>query len=417
MTHTAEIQAPSPHIVSRGRVVARDCLCGALLGGVVLAGLGLVGTPIYAGPITAVLAGLLAAITSAFTWRFAGRRQLSIVVAAVAVALACFLLGSASYPGSAFVVAALLGLGIGPLFPRGGHSARYWMPSAVLAVGLFVLVRAAGGVGEAALLLAFLAVAAALLSWPMTTTPRRATRSTYPVTAVTVAFGLFAVFWVGSTAPTVGWFGSVYSHGSRSGNEVALTFDDGPNPPYTLEIADILEAHGVRGTFFEVGKAVVQRPDITKQLIARGHTVGNHSYYHGAFSYLNPAYPELDKAESAFKNSVGTCPALFRPPHGTHTPFMSAKVDGHGMTLINWDVSAQDWIETDPQRLARNILARVKPGSIILLHDGIDGNIGADRSVVLDALPLILDGLKARGLQPVTVDKLLGVPAYLSNCG
>ena len=210
----------------------------------------------------------------------------------------------------------------------------------------------------------------------------------YPVTGITVAFGLFAVFWVGSTAPTVEWFGSVYSHGPRSGNEVALTFDDGPNPPFTLEIASILEAHGVRGTFFEVGKAVVQRPDITKQLIARGHTVGDHSYYHGAFSYLNPAYPELDKAQTAFKDAVGTCPALYRPPHGTHTPFMSDKIDSDGMTLINWDVSAQDWIETDPQRLATNILARVKPGSIILLHDGIDGNIGADRSVILDALPL-----------------------------
>ncbi|HXU25413.1 MAG TPA: polysaccharide deacetylase family protein [Tepidiformaceae bacterium] len=417
MTRTAELQAPSPHIVSRGRVIARDCLTGAVLGGVVLAGLGLVGTPIHAGPITAILAGLLAAATSAFTWRFAGRRQLSIVVAALAVGLACFLLESASYPGSAFVIAALLGLGIGPLFPRGGHSARYWVPSALTAIGIFILVRATMGVGEDALLLAFLAIGAALLSWPTTTTPRRAIRTTYPVTGITVAFGLFAVFWVGSTAPTVEWFGSVYSHGPRSGNEVALTFDDGPNPPFTLEIASILESHGVRGTFFEVGKAVVQRPDITKQLIARGHTVGDHSYFHGAFSYLNPAYPELDKAQTAFKDAVGTCPALYRPPHGTHTPFMSDKIDGDGMTLINWDVSAQDWIETDPQRLAKNILARVKPGSIILLHDGIDGNIGADRSVILDALPLILDGLKAKGLQPVTVDKLLGVPAYLSSCG
>jgi peptidoglycan/xylan/chitin deacetylase (PgdA/CDA1 family) len=83
---------------------------------------------------------------------------------------------------------------------------------------------------------------------------------------------------------------------------------------------------------------------------------------------------------------------------------------------VTWDVSAQDWVETDSARLAKNILAKVKPGSIILLHDGIDGNIGADRSVVVDALPAILDGLAAKGLKPVTLDKLLGVPATLVKC-
>ena len=195
-----------------------------------------------------------------------------------------------------------------------------------------------------------------------------------------------------------------------------ITFDDGPNPPFTLEKTDILEAHGARGTFFEVGKAVVQRPDVTKELIQRGHLVGNHSFNHGAFSYLDPGYPELAQTEDAFRDDVGVCPAIFRPPHGTHTPLMSHVVDDAGMTLATWDVSAQDWVETDPTRLAANILAKVKPGSAILLHDGIDGNIGADRSVVLQALPAILDGLAAKGLKPVTLDKLLGVPGSLVKC-
>jgi peptidoglycan/xylan/chitin deacetylase (PgdA/CDA1 family) len=89
---------------------------------------------------------------------------------------------------------------------------------------------------------------------------------------------------------------------------------------------------------------------------------------------------------------------------------MSAKVEDDGMTLVTWDVSAKDWVETDPARLARNILARAEPGSIILLHDGLDGFPGADRSVVVEALPAILDGLKAKGLTPVTLDVLLGKP-------
>jgi peptidoglycan/xylan/chitin deacetylase (PgdA/CDA1 family) len=203
------------------------------------------------------------------------------------------------------------------------------------------------------------------------------------------------------------------SHGPRNGNEVAITFDDGPNPGDTLAIAAILEQYGVRGTFFEVGKAVVARPDVTKQLADAGHVIGNHSYQHDAFRYLDPRYPELERANAAIRDALRVCPALFRPPHGTHTPFMSREVTNRGMQLVTWDVSAKDWVESDPQKLAEHILQKVQPGSIILLHDGIDGNIPADRSVVVKALPAILEGLKAKGLQPVTLDKLLGVPAYL----
>jgi peptidoglycan/xylan/chitin deacetylase (PgdA/CDA1 family) len=223
----------------------------------------------------------------------------------------------------------------------------------------------------------------------------------------------FAVFWVGSTAPTVTWFGALTSAGARSSNEVAITFDDGPNPPDTLTIAAILKEHGVQATFMEVGKAVAQRPDVSQALMADGNVLANHSYHHDATSYLDPEYPELWQAERVFGEKLGVCPAFFRPPHGTHTPFMSRVVTGKGMTLVTWDVSAADWVETDPALLAQHILAKVKPGSIILLHDGIDGNIPADRSVVIDALPRILDWLKAKGLQPVTLDRLLGVPAYL----
>ena len=86
------------------------------------------------------------------------------------------------------------------------------------------------------------------------------------------------------------------------------------------------------------------------------------------------------------------------------------------MHAVTWDVSARDWTETDGEAVARTILADVRPGSIILLHDGLDGNVTADRSVLRTALPLILDGLKAKGLTPVRLDELLGQPAYLDDC-
>jgi len=95
---------------------------------------------------------------------------------------------------------------------------------------------------------------------------------------------------------------------------------------------------------------------------------------------------------------------------------MAHVVEDHGMTMVTWDVSAGDWATGDAELVARRVLDKVKPGSIVLLHDGIDGNIGADRTVILQALPLILDGLRQRGLKPVRLDELLGVPGYLENC-
>lgn len=389
------------------------CLSGALLGGLALPGFGLMGTPIHASIFVAAPAVVLACLAALLSWRFGGQGRVITVIAALAVATACFLIDSASYPGSGFVVAALIGLGLGPLLPRRANDARLWAPlgfAGVIAMGLLRW----ESVGLAALVLAIFVVASAVtIIAAREAEPAGGGHSRTWLTTLVVLYGGFAIFWVGSTAPTVTWFGELHSHGPRNRNEVALTFDDGPNPPFSLQAADILQQYGAHGTFFEVGKAVAERPDITKELIARGEVVGNHSYYHGAFSYLDPRYPELQQTQDVFRDKVGTCPALFRPPHGTHTPFMSHIVSSDGMTLVTWDVSALDWVETDSDRLAANILKKVKPGSIILLHDGIDGNIGADRSVILRALPAILEGLKAKGLTPVTLDKMLNVPAYV----
>ncbi|MEY2406154.1 MAG: peptidoglycan-N-acetylglucosamine deacetylase, partial [Acidimicrobiaceae bacterium] len=96
--------------------------------------------------------------------------------------------------------------------------------------------------------------------------------------------------------------------------------------------------------------------------------------------------------------------------------FMLTRVRDRGMHTVTWDVSARDWTETDGQVVARDVLDNVHPGSIILLHDGLDGRVTADRAVMRTALPLILDGLQAKGLTPVRLDELLGLPGYLPTC-
>ncbi len=225
-----------------------------------------------------------------------------------------------------------------------------------------------------------------------------------------------AMFWVGANSPTVNWFGSQVSHGSRDERRVAITFDDGPNDPYSLDIARILDEHGAKGIFFEVGKALDKRPDIARALREDGHLLGNHSYEHDEWRWLDPRYPELERTQRAFRRNLGVCPTFYRAPHGQHTPLLARVVGDHGMTMVGWDVSAGDWKAHDAGLLARRVLDDVEPGSIIDLHDGLDGDVTADRSVLVRALPKILDGLARKHLKPVRLDELLREHGYGDHC-
>ena len=241
----------------------------------------------------------------------------------------------------------------------------------------------------------------------------RGRRAATAVAGVALLAGSGLFLWTGANDPHVGWFGPVTVHGPRDRREVALTFDDGPDPRWTDEVADILARHHAKATFFLVGKAVDAWPEVAERLYDGGHLLGNHSYHHDYWRWLDPRYPELERTQHAIEQRVGVCPALFRPPHGQRTPFLLTHVRAAGLRAVTWDVSAEDWSDTDGARVARRILDQVRPGSIVLLHDGLDGAGNADRSVLLEALPLILDGLAARNLTPVRLDALLDVPAYL----
>lgn len=202
-------------------------------------------------------------------------------------------------------------------------------------------------------------------------------------------------------------------HGPRSGKRVALTFDDGPNDPYTLRIADCLEAHGARGTFFMVGKAAEARPDIARALVERGHRVANHAYLHRWRDSFVPGYPQLSRGQRAIADGAGVVPAFFRPPYGLWTTFIGGAAARQRVRTVLWDVMGKDWATLDSAAIASRVLRRAKGGSIILLHDGRDGDLVTSRAATARALPAILSGLADRALEPVRLDELLGGPAYL----
>ncbi len=399
-------------------VVAHLLYCVAIagVGAAVLPAVAIVGAPVHAAVWQAVVAAAIALGAAWLVSRLDGGRFGPLLGVAISGA-AAWLLAQVSYPVGAWIIAPMLGCGIGLVCPTPGARLPRWSVAVPLAIATLLVIIRFAAARDVAMASGAVVVAISAATWAWTRSPGTPMRRRVAIIlASTALLSLFTTAYVGATTPGVTWFGSLVHHGSRQSNMVAVTFDDGPNPPFTIEIRDILDQHGVKGTFFTVGKALEARPDVSRALLDDGQLLGNHSYNHDAFRWLDPAYPELRDTEDAFKRTLGVCPAFYRPPHGSHTPFMAHVVDNAGMTMVTWDVSAADWATADGELVARRVLDKVKPGSIILLHDGIDGNIGADRSVILTALPIILNGLKARGLEAVTLDKLLGKPGYLDNC-
>lgn len=213
-----------------------------------------------------------------------------------------------------------------------------------------------------------------------------------------------------------GWTGPYITHAADRQPFVAITFDDGLNGDTTRALADILHEHGARATFFVVGRTLHDQAPLARRMVEQGHLLANHSNTHPRASWTDLRYRQVDDGQQAFKQEMGVCPRFFRPPWGVQTPFLNAAVHRAGMQTVMWDVEVADWDVRDPAELAERVLRRVRPGSIILLHDGEEGLPGADRATQVRALPAILEGLRARGLTSVRLDELLGTAGYLDRC-
>jgi peptidoglycan/xylan/chitin deacetylase (PgdA/CDA1 family) len=260
---------------------------------------------------------------------------------------------------------------------------------------------------------------AAAISFARARRPARATRRlrtlAFGTTLVLVTFGMTGYF--GASTVSAQWFGGGVTHGPRNSGQVAITFDDDPTTNVTPQLMRILDAAHVHATFFIVGQGLVEAPQVVRMLYAHGHLVANHSYHHDGWRWLDPRYPELERTQVAFQREIGACPAWFRPPHGDRTPFMARVVRKHGMRMAMWDVSDGDRRKETARDIVRRVLRHARSGSIINLRNGIDGAPAADKDVLVEALPAILEGLRAKHLAPVRLNELIGGPAYTSCSG
>ncbi|MFZ2490286.1 MAG: polysaccharide deacetylase family protein [Thermoanaerobaculia bacterium] len=187
---------------------------------------------------------------------------------------------------------------------------------------------------------------------------------------------------------------------------VALTFDDGPAPKHLGEVLELLEREQVRGTFFLIGGAIEEQPAATKRIVAAGHEIGNHSYSHRRMVFKTGSWigREIERTDALIRSAGYRGPIHFRSPYGKRLISLPLYLARHDRLNVFWDVDPESnrKIARDPDAIRNHVLARVKPGSIVLLHPMYATGEPSRR-----ALPEIIDTLQARGYRFVTVSQLL----------
>jgi peptidoglycan-N-acetylglucosamine deacetylase len=200
--------------------------------------------------------------------------------------------------------------------------------------------------------------------------------------------------------------------GTTTHKQVALTFDDGPHPRYTAEILSLLNAYQAHATFFVLGRQAARYPHLIKELVRSGQEVGNHSFSHLRFPAANREAWLMEVERTELELRLLGCPdcGLFRPPYSDYNQGLLQCLANLRRRLVLWSVDSADWREPDPLTIAANVLSRVRPGAIVIMHDS-DETGQADRRPTVEALSLILPILKARGYECVTVSELLAPPS------
>ena len=180
---------------------------------------------------------------------------------------------------------------------------------------------------------------------------------------------------------------------------VALTFDDGPGPN-THQILDVLASRGVHGTFCQIGRQVGDFPDTEKRIVAEGNALCNHSWDHiYARTTAAAAIPgEIDKTNAAIEAAAGVRPDVMRAPGGLWTAALYSALASRHMVPLGWAVDPDDWKQPGTATIVSRVLAQVRPGAVILMHDG-----GGDRRQTVAALGTIIDTLRSAGYTFVTV--------------
>jgi peptidoglycan/xylan/chitin deacetylase (PgdA/CDA1 family) len=192
-------------------------------------------------------------------------------------------------------------------------------------------------------------------------------------------------------------------HGNPNLREIALTFDDGPAPD-TPVILNILKRYHIHATFFMLGIWVQQFPDITRQVIADGNPIGDHTWNHPDLTQLgkSQAIKQITDTRNIIQRTTGVVTTFCRPPYGAYTHSLLNTISSLHFSTVLWNSDPRDWARPGVSSIINYVLNNAQNGSIILMHDG-----GGDRSQTIAALPTIIETLQARGFTFVTIPQMI----------
>jgi len=225
--------------------------------------------------------------------------------------------------------------------------------------------------------------------------------------------------WAGfqSMWPTSQVYGRTFIGLEPGSPYVALTYDDGPNDPWTMRLLEVLDRHSVKATFFVLGRFVQQKPAIVRALAAAGHVIGNHSWDHPRLIFSSNAElrHQVERTQSAIFDACGVTPSLFRPPYGGRRPGTLQAIRALGLEPIMWNVTCYDWKATSADKVFNHARRQIRGGDVILMHDGDQRAMGADRKHSVEATDRLIAKYKAEGYEFVTVPEMMSKQSAISN--
>ncbi|HVO78979.1 MAG TPA: polysaccharide deacetylase family protein [Candidatus Bathyarchaeia archaeon] len=223
--------------------------------------------------------------------------------------------------------------------------------------------------------------------------------------------------WAGfeSMWPTMHAYGRSFIGLPPGSRQLALTYDDGPNDPDTMKLLDVLARHEVQATFFVLGRFVQQKPAIVRALADAGHVIGNHSWDHPRLIFASNAelLRQVAWTQAAVFEACGVTPTLFRPPYGGRRPGTLRAARQLGLEPVMWNVTCYDWKATSAERVFAHAQRQIRGGDVILMHDGDQQAVGADRRHTIEATDRLIAHYKAEGYGFVTVPEMMGIKAAI----
>ncbi|MBU6447874.1 polysaccharide deacetylase family protein [Patescibacteria group bacterium] len=189
---------------------------------------------------------------------------------------------------------------------------------------------------------------------------------------------------------------------------IFLTYDDGPNEPYTSELLKVLADNDVKATFFVCGKNIEKFPQSIKHEVEQGHAIGIHTYTHSKFKVLlGMLADEIQNTSRLIEQHAGMRTTLYRSPWGVTAPWLKAKLKKMELRTFHWDIAAYDWWQPSADYIATSVVKQAFPGAIILLHDG-NQILGGNRQNTIEASKILIPELKKQGYQFLTLDHYSG---------